>query len=290
MNKPCLLFSRACYSGCCSSLLLILLLLPAQVFAAAPVMLANTYRPGIALHDYWISEKLDGVRAYWDGSRLFTRAGNRINTPEWFTAGWPSQPLDGELWAGRGRFDQASSTVRQHVPDDTAWRQLHFMVFDLPAHPGVFTQRLQALQKILQQKDLQQVKLVKQFQVADEKALMRLLDATVKAGGEGVMLHRGQSLYRAERNDDLLKLKQHDDAEARVIAHLPGKGKYTGMTGALLVETPEGLRFRLGSGLSDAERRLPPALGSMVTYRYQGLHASGTPRFATFLRVREAGF
>ncbi len=289
MHKPCLIFSRAPFAGIRSSLLAILLLISLPVFAAAPVMLANSYRPGIPLGDYWISEKLDGVRAYWDGSQLFTRAGNRIPAPPWFTAGWPSQPLDGELWAGRGRFDQVSSTVRQLVPEDAEWRSLHFMVFDLPAHPGAFSERLQALQHVLRQKNLPQVKLVQQFRVANEKELMHLLDVTGKAGGEGLMLHRGKSLYRAERSNDLLKLKKHDDAEARVIAHLPGKGKYTGMTGALLVETPEGLRFRLGSGLSDAQRHMPPALGSMVTYRYRGLHASGIPRFATFLRVREAG-
>ncbi len=101
------------------------------------------------------------------------------------------------------------------------------------------------------------------------------------------MLHRGASLYRAQRNDDLLKFKLYQDAEATVIAHVPGKGKYQGMLGALLVETPAGIRFKLGSGLKDAQRRDPPAIGSQVTYRYRGLHASGIPRFATFMRVRE---
>ena len=110
----------------------------------------------------------------------------------------------------------------------------------------------------------------------------------VKQGGEGLMLHRGASHYRAERNDDLLKLKPYQDAEARVVGHLPGKGKYAGMLGALEVETAEGLRFRLGSGLSDAERRAPPPLGCRVTYRYNGINEkTGTPRFARFMRIRE---
>ncbi|RYF98356.1 MAG: DNA ligase, partial [Caulobacteraceae bacterium] len=96
----------------------------------APVSLANIYRPGIALADYWVSEKYDGVRGYWDGSRLWTRNGEPVFAPAWFTAAWPKVPMDGELWAGRGRFTHAVSTARQQTPDDAAWRGMRFMVFD----------------------------------------------------------------------------------------------------------------------------------------------------------------
>jgi DNA ligase-1 len=58
------------------------------------------------------------------------------------------------------------------------------------------------------------------------------------------------------------------------------------MTGALLVQTPAGLRFALGSGLSDAMRREPPAVGTWVSYRYRGLTPGGVPRHATLLRLR----
>ena len=269
--------------------LLLFLLIPLPAFPAPPLMLANVYQPGVTLEDYWVSEKLDGVRAYWDGRQLLTRAGNPVNAPAWFTAGWPDIPMDGELWAGRGRFEQASATVRQSRPDDVAWRGMRFMVFDLPAHPAVFNERLSVLKKLVTQRALPQLQMVPQSRVDSHKALMLLMQQTVNAGGEGLMLHRGSSQYRAERNDDLLKLKPWDDAEAIVLAQLPGKGKYTGMMGALLVETPEGLRFRLGSGFSDAQRQRPPVVGSRVTYRYRGRHASGIPRFASFLRVREGG-
>jgi len=131
------------------------------------------------------------------------------------------------------------------------------------------------------------VQVVEQRKVADHAALQALLDRTVAQGGEGLMLHRGSSLYRAERNDDLLKFKPYEDTEARVVGHLPGKGKYAGMLGALQVETPEGVRFKLGSGLSDAQRRDPPAIGALVTYRYRGFNDSGIPRFAVFMRIRE---
>ncbi|MBN9407522.1 MAG: DNA ligase [Burkholderiales bacterium] len=253
---------------------------------AAPVMLANVYRPGIDLSDYWVSEKYDGLRGYWDGRRLWTRGGEPVNAPAWFTAGWPTVPMDGELWAGRGRFEQATSTVRRLQPDDEAWRTMRFMVFDLPAHGGLFDTRLAALQALLHPSPSAWLQAVPQRKVGSDAALQALLREVIAAGAEGLMLHRGASAYRAERSDDLLKLKTHDDADARVIAHLPGKGKYTGQLGALQVETPEGLRFSIGSGLTDAQRRAPPAVGSWISYRYRGLHDSGLPRFATFLRER----
>lgn len=259
---------------------------------ASPLMLANVYHRGVPLADYWVSEKYDGVRGYWDGKQLLTRGGERVNAPPWFTAGWPATALDGELWAGRGQFATAVSTVRQQTPIDTAWRGMRFMVFDLPAQGGPFTERIPVLNRLIATLALPWVQPVAQTRVANHQALQALLTKTVRLGGEGLMLHRGASLYRAQRNDDLLKVKTFDDAEARVIAHIPGKGKYAGLLGALLVETPaaEGQpvrRFKLGTGFSDEQRRNPPALGSWVTYRFRGLNDSGTPRFASFMRVRE---
>jgi DNA ligase 1 len=250
------------------------------------LMLAKVWRTGMPLADYWVSEKYDGVRGFWDGSQLLTRGGRRVAAPAWFTAGWPAHPLDGELWAGRGRFEAAQSAVGRDVPDDGAWRGMRYMVFDLPGHPGPFDERLAALSALVAALGLPWVQAVPQHKVADAAALRALLKKTVKAGGEGLMLHRGASLYRGERNDDLLKFKPYDDAEAVVVAHLPGKGRNEGRLGALEVMTPEGLRFGLGTGLTDAQRHDPPPVGSTVTYRYVGLNASGVPRFASFLRVR----
>ncbi len=251
-----------------------------------PLMLAKVYRGDVRLSDYWVSEKYDGVRGYWDGRQLLTRSGRRIAAPAWFTAGWPQQPLDGELWAGRGRFDAAQSAVARESPDDDAWREIRYMVFDLPSHPGPFDERLPALQGLLAEIGVAWVQPVAQRKVADRAALLALFRKTVNGGGEGLMLHRGDSLYRAERNDDLLKLKPYQDAEATVVGHVPGKGKHTGVLGALVVQTPGGLRFNLGSGFSDAQRRDPPPVGSQVTYRYIALSAAGVPRFASFLRLR----
>jgi DNA ligase-1 len=253
---------------------------------APALMLARVYRPGVQLRDYWLSEKYDGLRGFWNGQQLLTRGGEVVVAPGWFTEDWPAEPMDGELWIGRGRFEEALSTVRRQTPMDDAWRRVRFMVFDLPAHPGHFTERIRAYQALVRQLNQPWVQAVAQERVNSHAELMARLDRLVKAGGEGLMLHRGDSLYRAERNDDLLKVKTHEDAEARVLQHLPGQGRHTGRMGSLLVETPEGVRFRLGTGFTDAQREHPPAVGEWVTFRFRGVNESGVPRFASFLRVR----
>ena len=266
---------------------------PSAPSSGAPaLMLAKVYHLGIDLSDYWVSEKYDGLRGFWDGQQLFTRGGERVHAPAWFTAGWPSTPLDGELWAGRGQFAKALSTVRQQTPDDAAWRGMKFMAFDMPAHGGPFSERITALNAAVAQIHQPWVVAVVQTRATTHAALQAQMHRIVKAGAEGLVLHRGASLYTAARNDDLLKVKPHEDAEARVLGHQPGQGKYTGMLGALLVESvasgnaaAPGIRFKIGTGLSDAQRRSPPPVGSVVTYRFRGLTDAGVPRFASFVRV-----
>lgn len=269
-------------------LLLPVLLLASRLAGAQPppLMLATDFTAGMDVAGYWVSEKLDGVRGRWDGHALWTRGGRRIEAPDWFVSGWPAAAMDGELWIARGRFDEVSGIVRARHRDDRAWRQVRFMVFDLPGHAGGFGERLLALRRLLQDAGVAWLQPVPQFRVPDARALQARLEAVVAAGGEGLMLHHHDARYRPGRSAGLRKLKPHADAEARVVAHLPGGGKYAGMTGALLVERADGVRFRLGSGLDDAQRAAPPAVGSVVTYRYNGHTGNGLPRFARFLRVR----
>lgn len=248
--------------------------------------LANVYHPGVNLEEYWVSEKLDGVRAFWDGETLWSRGGHRYSAPAWFTRQFPGQPLDGELWSGRGRFAELSGVVRKVQPVDQEWRQVRFHVFDLPERDRSFEQRYRRLQQLVTAADSRYLVLVEQRVVASHDELMARLQQTVEAGGEGLMLKRRKSLYQAGRSDDLLKVKSHQDAEATVVAHLPGNGKYEGLLGALEVELESGRRFRLGTGFTDAERRDPPAIGDRVTFRYRGYTATGLPRFASFLRIR----
>lgn len=248
---------------------------------------AEAYRAGVDPADYWVSEKLDGVRAVWDGERLRFRSGRPIMAPVWFTQGFPARPLDGELWLGRGHFERLSGIARKDVPDDAQWRQVRYMLFELPGADGDFSERVMAIRRLVAEVNLPWLLAVEQFRVTDRKALQRVFDEVVAGGGEGLMLHRADAPYRAGRSDDLLKMKPWDDAEAVVVAHLPGQGRHAGRLGALLVALPDGRRIRIGGGFSDAQRAEPPAVGSTITYRYRGLTRQGLPRFATFLRPRD---
>lgn len=257
----------------------------ANAASAQPLMLANRYG-GEPVSHYWISEKLDGVRGRWDGTRLYTRAGHPIATPKWFTAGWPPVPMDGELWMGRGRFDETSALARTGDRTARGWTRTRFMVFDLPRHRGSFDVRVRHMQVLTRHAGVAWLQPVTQFRLASADQLDDLLRRTVAAGGEGLMLHRHDALYQSGRSEHLLKLKTYDDAEARVVGYTPGRGKYVGMVGALVMELPDGRRFRLGSGLRDADRAAPPPVGTLVTYRYNGVTGTGLPRFARYMRVR----
>ena len=254
--------------------------------ATPKLMLANSYHEDINVTDYWVSEKLDGVRAYWNGTQLISRQGNVFAAPDWFTADFPKIPLDGELWMGRGTFETLSGAVRKTTPVDSEWRAIRLMVFDMPEQAGDFNQRLETLRRMFAQKHSPYITLFAQEKLPSQKALMALLDEVVNAGGEGLMLHLGSAPYRGVRSDDLLKLKRFEDAEATVLAHIAGTGKYQGAMGALLVQTSAGVQFKIGTGFSDAQRKNPPPIGSDITYRYRSITSKGVPRFASFMRIR----
>ncbi|MEQ1772456.1 MAG: DNA ligase [Burkholderiales bacterium] len=259
----------------------------AQAPAAPGALLATVARTDVDPAPYLVSEKYDGVRGLWDGQTLRSRAGNVIAAPAWFIAKLPKQALDGELWMARGQFEKLSGAVRKTTPQDDEWRQIKYMVFELPNAPGTFAERYEQIKRITAQTGFAQLVAVEQFRIKDNAALKRKLAEIVSAGGEGLMLHRADALYITGRNDALLKLKPLDDAEATVIGYVAGQGKNEGKMGALRVETTDGKRFQIGTGFTDAVRANPPDIGTVITYTYRGLTNSGLPRFASYLRVRE---
>jgi DNA ligase 1 len=252
------------------------------------LMLANVYREDLApnLAHFWVSEKLDGVRALWTGAKFLTRAGNPITAPTWFTARLPRVALDGELWGGRNLFERTSGIVRSSLPSDAAWRTLKYMVFDMPRERGSFDGRLSTLLRVTTELRSEYLHAIEQVRVKDATRLEAKLREIEAEGGEGLMLHRGDSQYVVGRSNDLLKLKSFTDAEAEVVGYEPGNGKYVGMMGALLVERADGRQFKIGSGFSDDERAHPPAIGSWITYAYNGETNTGLPRFPRYLRRR----
>lgn len=251
-----------------------------------PPMLALRAPADLDPAAYWVSEKLDGVRARWDGEALRLRNGERIAAPAWFTAALPAQPLDGELWMARGRFDALSGLVRQQQPDEADWRAVRYMLFELPGADGDFSARLERLKAIERDAGADWIRVVPQRRVADRDQLDTLFRDVVGQGGEGLMLHRADAYWAPGRSEALLKMTPFEDAEATVVGHLPGRGRLRGKLGALAVIDAEGRRFRVGSGFTDAQRLSPPAVGALITYRFRERTPRGQPRFPVFVRER----
>lgn len=249
--------------------------------------LANTYDRQVDLSQYYVSEKYDGVRAYWSGKQLLSRSGKTIPAPKYFLEQLPKVALDGELWFGRQQFSRSAGLIhrhRTHPGYQSEWNAVRYMVFDAPKAAGDFEQRLAVLQSLSLENT--QIEVVKQWQVADHSELQQQLQKYTQKGAEGLMLRLKTAPYRAARSDDLLKVKQWQDAEAEVVAWLPGKGKYKTMMGALLVRLENGTDIKIGTGFSDAQRQNPPAIGSRITFKYQGYTSTGLPRFPVYWRER----
>lgn len=236
--------------------------------------------------EYFVSEKLDGVRAIWTGSEFVTRNGNLINAPKWFSRVLPEVWLDGELWTKRQNFAALSGIVRTSNPVDSDWQKVSFHIFDMPDQRNPFSIRYKNYQQLVKVINKAHIVAVEQHQFKSNQGLSDYFERIIKQGGEGVMLHLASAKHQSGRSSALLKLKPYFDAEATVLGYLPGKGKYQGMLGAMRVKNDAGVEFKIGTGFSDLQRENPPAIGARITYRYHGYTKNGLPRFASFLRER----
>lgn len=252
---------------------------------APPLLLAHTWTNDVDLSGWWMSEKLDGVRAYWDGKQFLSRQGNLYHAPDWFLEKLPPIPLDGELWLDRKAFQRTVSIVRRQDKSDL-WREISYVVFDAPGLAAAFEERLELLRDTVAASRIKHLQLLTQEQCRDTQHLREELARIEAFGGEGLMLRQPGSRYEVGRSTTLLKVKTFHDAEARVLEHLPGEGRHKGRLGALAVELPDGTKFSVGTGLSDAERNNPPPVGSVITFRYQELSDRGVPRFPSYVRIR----
>jgi DNA ligase-1 len=254
--------------------------------AQAPtLLLAENWNETTDPTGWWLSEKLDGVRAYWDGARLCSRQGHTFHAPTWFIAGLPDTPLDGELWMGRKQFQRTVSIVRRQ-DGGQLWQDIHFLIFDAPSNPGAFEQRMALLQHLIGRLQYVHARPHLHSRCSRREHLHDVLSRIASVGGEGVMLRQPGSPYVAGRSSTLLKVKRFHDAEAIVRGYEPGKGRHEDCLGALLVEMANGIRFALGTGFSDAERSNPPPIGSTITFRFQELSDAGVPRFSSYAGIR----
>jgi DNA ligase-1 len=253
---------------------------------AFEIMLPQVYSDRIDVSNWLVSEKLDGVRGYWDGKRLFSKNGNPFHPPSAFTRNFPPFELEGEIWGGRQTFEKTVSIVKKKQPHD-GWMELQFAIFDVPRAAGGFTRRLQKAKDWFDNHPTPFAFVISQKPIMDKEQLNSELQRIERLGGEGLIVRKPDALYRKGRNREILKVKSYDDMEALVVAHIPGKGRNLGRLGSLLVELPGKIRFKIGSGFSDEERINPPAVGTIITFKYYGFFKSGRPRFPSYLRIRQ---
>ncbi len=259
---------------------------PAGAARSLDLMLPLVYEEKTDVTGWLMSEKLDGVRGYWDGRNLLSKNGFPFQPHPEFVKNFPPFPVEGEIWGGRGTFAETSGRVRTQKAT-AGWLDLQFAIFDAPEAPGGIEERLAAVRKWFQAHPSSCAFVIAQSAVENTAHLQAELHRVEGLGGEGLILRRPGSLYVTGRSADILKVKSYSDAEAVVIDALPGTGRNKERMGSLLVELPDTkIRFKIGTGFSDGERENPPLPGSVISFKYYGWYDSGLPKFPSFLRIR----
>lgn len=254
--------------------------------------LANKYNKNKHnIEGWYMSEKLDGVRAWWFEGKLYSREGNIFYSPNYFTENFPHDiTLDGELYMGKHTFQRCVSTVKRHKPTDD-WKELVFVVFDAPLIKKPFSDRLNCAKIEINNCNSSYIRVLEQVKCLGNNNLIDYHNNIDREGGEGVMLRNPHEFYNeyGKRTNNILKVKTMHDAEAKVLYYEMGKGKHTGRVGALVCEMIDDKKhkFKIGTGLIDRERDNPPSIGSVITYKYFELTKLGVPRFPVYFRQCE---
>lgn len=254
-----------------------------MAFGVPDLMLLKTYR-NQDLTGWVMSEKLDGIRGYWDGKVLYTRQQKILTPPHYFLKNFPPFAIDGELFTQRNDFANIASIVKSKK--DQGWQGMKLYVFDVPDSEGDLFQRLEVLEAYLKENPAPHIAIIPQIKIASREVLTAFYQDIIENQGEGVVVRNPNAPYERKRSSQILKIKPVEDEECQVVAHHEGKGKYQGRLGAITCENKRG-KFKIGSGFKDKDRQDPPPIGSIITYRYRGLTKSGLPRFATFYRLKE---
>lgn len=264
---------------------LICWLLLQTAFAKPDLFLLKTYDDNKSVVGWVMSEKLDGVRGFWDGEKLITRSGNLIHAPSWFIKNYPPYAIDGELWTKRGDFENISSIVRTRNADQR-WRQITHQIFEVPNQSGGLLDRLAILKTYLVANPNTPIRIIPQVAISIKKQLSDYLEEVVNDNGEGVVVRNPNALYQTGRLSSALKVKKYFDTECIVLKILPGNGKYINMMGSVVCQTDTGKQVKIGSGFKHKDRVNPPIVGSKITFKYYGFTNKGNFKYPVYLRVR----
>jgi len=267
---------KTIYLFCCLSLILL---------AEKPnMLLLKSYQSDVNVTGWLISEKLDGVRAYWNGKELLSRSGRHFAVPTWFTKGFPSFEIDGELWTKRDDFEHIISIVNRKKPHE-GWREITYNIFEVPHQKGGLLMRLERLKNWLNKNPHSFIKIIPQEKCLGTYHLEQKLKEVELKKAEGLVVRNPDVPYIDKRTSSALKVKSFSDDECIVKDYTKGHGKYDGLVGALVCEW-HGKRLKIGSGLSLIERKNPPKIGTEITFKYNGLTKYGNPKYPVFLRIR----
>jgi len=246
----------------------------------------KTYTSEEEITGWVMSEKLDGIRGYWNGRQLMTRKGLPLNPPPWFIKNFPPFNLDGELWSKRGDFEFIQSTVLDKKPGNT-WKKITYNIFEVPDEKGNFPSRLNKARVWFEAHKNNYIRFIPQIMVKDKSDLDRFLNEVQKKGGEGVIVKDPDMPYHTGRSAHVLKVKNFWDMEGVVIGLNKGKGKYKNSMGSLTLKLENGIVFKLGTGFTDQIRKNPPQIGTIIPFKYYGFTKNRIPKFASFLRERQ---
>ena len=262
------------------------LLFSIVLYAEKPnLLLLKSYNNEVNVTGWLMSEKLDGVRAYWDGHKLISRSGKEFAVPAWFVKDFPPFEIDGELWTKRGDFENIISIVNRQTPHE-GWKAIRYNIFEVPHQQGGLLARLEVLKAFLTQHPNHYIEIIPQKVCRDSQQLKETLEAVDTKGAEGLVVRNPDALYIDKRTSSALKVKSFDDDECVITGYTKGEGKFEGIVGALLCQWHD-KTLKIGSGLSEEERKNPPMIDANITFKYNGLTKYGNPKFPVFMRIRE---
>lgn len=237
----------------------------------------------INIQDYLVSEKLDGIRAYWDGKQLLSKSGKNLNPPQWFIKNFPPFALDGELFTKQGDFENIVSIIKNQQ-DKEQWKNITYHIFEVPNQQGNLIERLQVLENFLKQNQSLPIKIIPQYQFIQLESLKHFIKEIQNSNGEGVILRNKLSSYETGRKPSALKYKFFLDSECEIIDYKKGKGKYANQVGSIICKEGDKI-FKIGSGLSEDFRKNPPKIGTIITYKFYKTTKNNLPRHPVFLRL-----